>query len=178
LPGPRTAVAFLDRDGTLIEDVGYPRDPAAVRLLPGALDALVELRALGFGLAVVSNQSGIGRGLVTPEQAGAVHARFAELLAAGGIALDAAEYCPHAPWDGCECRKPGTLMLERVATALDAELERSFLVGDKPSDVEAGRRMGLRTVLLAPGGAAGHGADHVVTDWAEVLDAVRLRGAA
>jgi D-glycero-D-manno-heptose 1,7-bisphosphate phosphatase len=178
LPGITKPVAFLDRDGTLIEDVGYPRDPAEVRLLPGALDALQELRRQGFSLAVVSNQSGIGRGLISPSEAREVHERFVDLLAAGGVAMDAVEYCPHAPWDGCPCRKPGTLMLERVAAALDARPEDSVLIGDKPSDIEAGRRLGLLTVLLAPPGSEPHGADRIAADWAGVLDGLRAAGAA
>ena len=145
--GLRPAV-FLDRDGTLVEDVGYPRDPEAVRLLDGAPEALAALRRAGFALVVVSNQSGIGRGLVTEEEAEAVHERFVRELRAHGVELDDARYCPHAPEDACACRKPEAGLLRDSARELGLDLERSFMVGDKPSDVEAGRAAGCRTVLF------------------------------
>src|SRR5215210_2961714 len=105
---------FLDRDGTLMEDVGYPNDPAAVRLLPGAADAVRELVGFGYVPAVVSNQSGLARGLITPDQADAVHRRFVELFEeASGVRLPA-YYCPHGPDDGCDCRKPKTALLCRA----------------------------------------------------------------
>ena len=167
--GPGTAVAFLDRDGTLIEDVGYGRDPEQVRLLPNAAGALRALRRAGFGLVVVGNQSGIGRGIISPSEASAVHARFLSELAREGISLDAVEYCPHAPWAGCECRKPSPALLHKAATELGVSLEASFMVGDKASDVEAGRRAGCRTILLAAGGVSSVDADHVASDWTDAL---------
>jgi len=145
--GLRPAV-FLDRDGTLIEDVGYPRDPEAVRLLDGAPEALAALRRAGFALVVVSNQSGIGRGLVSREEADAVHARFVRELRARGVELDDVRYCPHAPEEACACRKPAAGLLLDSARELGLDLERSFMVGDKPADVEAGRTAGCRTVLF------------------------------
>jgi D-glycero-D-manno-heptose 1,7-bisphosphate phosphatase len=153
--GLRPAV-FLDRDGTLVEDVGYPRDPEAVRLLEGAPEALVALRRAGFALVVVSNQSGIGRGLVTEEEAEAVHERFVRELRAHGVELDDVRYCPHAPEDACTCRKPEAGLLRESARELGLDLDRSFMVGDKPSDVAAGRAAGCRTVLF-------------VGNWDEVL---------
>jgi D-glycero-D-manno-heptose 1,7-bisphosphate phosphatase len=143
--GLRPAV-FLDRDGTLIEDVGYPRDPEAVRLLEGAPEALAALRRAGFALVVVSNQSGIGRGLVSREEADAVHARFVRELRAHGVELDDVRYCPHAPEDACACRKPAAGLLLDSARELGLDLDRSFMVGDKPADVEAGRTAGCRTL--------------------------------
>jgi D-glycero-D-manno-heptose 1,7-bisphosphate phosphatase len=157
--GLRPAV-FLDRDGTLIEDVGYPRDPEAVRLLEGAPEALAALRRAGFALVVVSNQSGIGRGLVTREEAQAVHDRFVQELRAHGVELDDVRYCPHSPDDACACRKPAAGLLLDSARELDLDLTRSFMVGDKPDDVEAGRAAGCRTVLLGGDGAA---------DWDEAV---------
>jgi D-glycero-D-manno-heptose 1,7-bisphosphate phosphatase len=145
--GRRPAV-FLDRDGTLIEDVGYPRDPEAVRLLEGAPEALAALRRASFALVVVSNQSGIGRGLVSREEADAVHARFVAELHARGVELDDVRYCPHAPEDACACRKPAAGLLLDSARELGLDLGRSFMVGDKPADVEAGRAAGCRTVLF------------------------------
>ena len=156
----RRPTVFLDRDGTLIEDVGYPRDPETVRLLEGAVEALAALRRAGYALVVVSNQSGIGRGIVTQEQAEAVHERFVQELRAHGVELDDARYCPHRPEDACACRKPAAGLLLDSARELGLDLARSFMVGDKPDDVEAGRAAGCRTVLLGADGAA---------DWDEAV---------
>lgn len=143
-------VAFLDRDGTLIEDVGYISDPERVVLLPGMADALTELRARGYRLAVVSNQSGIGRGYFGCDQARAVHERVVEELGAAGVELDDAQYCPHAPWDGCDCRKPLPGLILRSARVLGADLGRSVMIGNGAVDAEAGRAAGCRTILLGP----------------------------
>lgn len=141
--------AFLDRDGTLIHDTDYPRDPALVELLPGAAAALRQFRDAGCALVVVSNQSGIGRGLITPAEAAAVHCRFVELLAENGVALDGAYYCPHAPGDGCDCRKPAPGLILRAAAELSLDLARSVMIGDKASDVEAGRRARCQAIRFA-----------------------------
>jgi D-glycero-D-manno-heptose 1,7-bisphosphate phosphatase len=137
---------FMDRDGTVMVDVGYPRNPDDVELVPEAPEALARLRELGLKLVVVSNQSGVGRGLVTADEAASVHRRFVEALRAHGVELDAAYYCPHAPEEGCSCRKPSPELLERAARELDLDLGESFMVGDKESDLEAGRRAGCRTI--------------------------------
>ena len=163
---------FFDRDGTVIEDVGYPRDPEGVRPLAGAAEALAELRSAGFRLVVVSNQSGIGRGLIAPEEAERVHERFVAELAACGVSLDAARYCPHAPEDGCDCRKPAPGLILAAAEELGLDLSRSFVVGDRESDVEAGRAAGCATILLGTGPSS---ADHLAADWDGVLRLV-LRG--
>ena len=141
-------MVFLDRDGTLIEDVGYISDPERVVLLPGAAEALAALRARGYRLAIVSNQSGIGRGYFDCEQGRAVHERVVDELRRRGVELDDAQYCPHAPDDGCDCRKPRPGLLLRSARALRADLERSVMVGNGAVDVEAGRAAGCRTILL------------------------------
>jgi histidinol-phosphate phosphatase family protein len=160
---------FLDRDGTLIHDVGYPNDPESVRLLDGAAKALATLRQRGFRLVVVSNQSGIARGLVTPMQAAAVHERFVEELSRYGAAVDDARYCPHGPDDGCSCRKPEAGLLLSAADELGLDPESSFSIGDKESDVEAGRRLGCRTILLARGQDVETQADCVAADWPEAI---------
>jgi D-glycero-D-manno-heptose 1,7-bisphosphate phosphatase len=167
---PRSAAVFLDRDGTLIEDVGYPRDPETVRILPGAVDALHLLTASGLMLVVVSNQSGIGRGIVSPEEAKAVHERFVDEFAAAGVRFDDVRYCPHGPEDGCRCRKPSPAMLHDAAVALWVSLSDSFMIGDKVSDVEAGRQAGCRTVLLNSSVDAEIDADLVTPDWRQAVD--------
>jgi D-glycero-D-manno-heptose 1,7-bisphosphate phosphatase len=169
MTGASRRAVFLDRDGTLIEDVGYPRDPEAVRLVDGAAEALDALRRAGFALVVVSNQSGIGRGLITREEADAVHRRFVDELRALGVEPDDVRYCPHAPEEGCTCRKPEAGLLLDSARALALDLGRSFMVGDKPVDVEAGRRAGCRTIVL---GGDGDGADYVAAGWPDAVDYV------
>ena len=168
--GSDRRAVFLDRDGTLIDDVGYLADPAAVEFIDGAIDGLGVLRRLGFALVLVSNQSGIARGLITREQADAVHERFASALAAEGVELDDVRYCPHGPDDGCSCRKPLPGLILDAAAALGIDLERSFVVGDKDDDVDAGRRAGCRTIQF---GSAGGGADFTASTWGDVVDFVR-----
>ncbi len=145
---------FLDRDGTLMVDVGYPRDPDQVELLPGVVDALTACRQAGYRLSIISNQSGVGRGYFDAATVEAVHRRLVDRLAAHGVLIDDAQYCLHAPEDHCACRKPSALMIERSARQLGADLTQSFMIGDKPSDVEAGRRAGCHTILLRPQPAA------------------------
>ena len=150
---------LLDKDGTLIEDVPYNVDPALIRLRPGAGAALRTLQAAGFRLVVVSNQSGVARGLFAESALSAVAARLRALLAAEQVALDAILYCPHHP-EGvvtpfarlCDCRKPAPGMLLQAAHALDLDLARSWLFGDILDDIEAGHRAGCRAVLVENGG--------------------------
>ena len=138
----RHALLFLDRDGTLMHDVGYPKDPADVRLIDGAADAVRELVTLGFVPAVVSNQSGLARGLITRDEAQAVHARFVELFeAASGVRLPC-WYCPHGADDGCDCRKPKPGLLRIAASELGMVGKPGIMIGDKLSDVEAAQAAG------------------------------------
>jgi D-glycero-D-manno-heptose 1,7-bisphosphate phosphatase len=137
---------FLDRDGTLIVDTGYPRDPTLVEVLPGALEALRELQR-DYKLVIISNQSGIGRGRITQAEADAVHARVLEVFAAGGVAFAASYYCPHAPDAHCRCRKPAPGLILDAVAELDLDLARSAMIGDKPSDLAAGRAAGVPTLV-------------------------------
>ncbi len=162
---------FLDRDGTLIDDVGYPRDPDQVRLLPGVGTALIQLQSLGFLLVIVSNQSGVGRGMITPEEARAVHEQVISELAANGVQLDGAYYCPHSPDNNSPCRKPEPGMLRQAAEDLGINLSRSFMIGDKLSDVEAGKQAGCWTILFGHSlsSPAKVAPDYVATDWDAVV---------
>ena len=173
--GPRAV--FLDRDGTVIEDVGYLSDPADVRLMHGAADVLRALQADGFLLVLVSNQSGIGRGWTTPEQADAVHRRVVEVLAAEGVTIDDVRYCPHAPDDGCSCRKPLPGLLLESARALGVDLESSVMIGNTDADIRAGRAAGVRTVSFGAD-AAELDADDAATDWSAALERIRAWAAA
>lgn len=139
---------FLDRDGTLNEDLGYIKSAAELRLLPGVAASLARLKAAGAKLVVVTNQSGIGRGLLTHKDLEAVHARLQGILEGEEAALDAIYFCPHHPDDGCRCRKPGTAMVERAASELQLDLRRAYVIGDRAHDIELGNIVGAKTILL------------------------------
>jgi histidinol-phosphate phosphatase family protein len=142
---------FLDRDGTVIVDRGYLSDPAGVELLPGVAQALHRFHDAGFLLIFISNQSGIGRGLMTPEQSNAVHRRTLDLLASEGVPIAGSYICPHAPWDHCACRKPSPVLLQQAAAEHNIDCTQSFMIGDKKTDIDLGQTAGCRTVLYATG---------------------------
>ncbi|MBK7198126.1 MAG: HAD-IIIA family hydrolase [Myxococcales bacterium] len=143
-----TRALFLDRDGTLIVDVGYPRDPATVALLPGAAAALAALPS-EVALVIVTNQSGLARGMVTPAEAAAVQAQVERQFAAAGVRFAGVYVCPHGPDDGCRCRKPAPGMLLDAARDLGLDLDRSLMIGDKAADVAAGRAAGCAALRFA-----------------------------
>jgi D-glycero-D-manno-heptose 1,7-bisphosphate phosphatase len=144
---------FLDRDGTIVEDGDYLRDPAELRLLPGAAAAVRRLNDTGLAAVIVTNQSGIARGLLTEGDYEATARRLDDLLAAEGARLDARYHCPHLPeiTGPCECRKPGALLYERAARDLGLDLGRSWWVGDRLRDLEAATRFGGRGTLVLTG---------------------------
>lgn len=152
-PIARPAV-FLDRDDTLIANVPYLSDPAGLRLLPGASEALGRLRRAGFALVLVTNQSVVGRGLITEERLHEIHDALHRLLAEEGAALDAVYFCPDAPRGDDRTvvenldRKPGPGMLRRAAADLGLNLDASWMVGDLISDVLAGLNAGCRSILV------------------------------
>ena len=138
---------FFDRDGTLMEDVHYCGDPALVRVYPGVREAIARLRAAGWGVFVVSNQAGIGRGLITLDQYHAVQQEF--LRQAGEV--DGSYYCPDAPGTPSKRRKPEPGMVLEAAAEHGIDLAESWFVGDKAIDVECGRRAGTRTIQVLTG---------------------------
>jgi D-glycero-D-manno-heptose 1,7-bisphosphate phosphatase len=156
---PIKPYAFLDRDGTVIVEKNYLADPDGVELLPGAAAGMRCLVELGYGLILVTNQAGVGRGYFGEEAVRAVNGRLVELLAAEGLVLDGIYYCPHHPDAGCECRKPKPGMIRQAQSEFPVDMARSVMVGDKPSDIELGRAVGLRTILVETGYGAEHGAD-------------------
>ncbi|HSU13690.1 HAD family hydrolase [Longimicrobium sp.] len=141
---------FVDRDGTLIEDRHYLADPAGVALLPGAAEAVRRLNEAGWLVVLVTNQSGIGRGMFGEDDYAAVHRRLVELLAAEGARLDAEYHCPLAPGDPDphHLRKPGAGMYLRAADEHGIGLARSWLVGDRVRDVAAARELGASALLV------------------------------
>jgi D-glycero-D-manno-heptose 1,7-bisphosphate phosphatase len=152
---------FLDRDGTLVEEIPYLHEPERVVLLPGA-GALAGLAAAGYALVVVTNQAGVARGRYDEAAVAAVHRRLAELLAGVGVRLDAVLYCPHHPEGqvpgharASRCRKPAPGMLEAASTRLGLDLAASFLIGNHPTDVGAAVAAGVTPLFVTTGRAAG-----------------------
>jgi D-glycero-D-manno-heptose 1,7-bisphosphate phosphatase len=144
------AAAFLDRDGTIIEDLDYISRPEDVRLLPGAAEAIAMLNETGVPVIVVSNQSGIGRRYFGYQDFERVQAKVDELLRANGARLDGTYICPHAPDEKppCPCRKPKVELFERAARDYDLDLAHSWYVGDKWRDIEPSRTLGGSGLLI------------------------------
>jgi D-glycero-D-manno-heptose 1,7-bisphosphate phosphatase len=160
-----TPAVFLDRDGTMIEDVGYLDNLSRVAFYPWTVDAIRALNRAGLPVVVVTNQSGIARGLFSEAFVDETHRHVDARLAAGGARVDAYYYCPHhlkgtvATYArSCECRKPGRGMIDQAASDLDLDPARSFVVGDKWLDVQLGLAVGARAILVRTGmGAAEEG---------------------
>lgn len=147
---------FLDRDGTVNRQVGYPNHVSRLRVYPFTAEAVRKLNERGIPVVVVTNQSGVARGLYPESVVHETNAALEAELARAGAKLDAIHYCPHHPTAGdspeaCDCRKPGTGMAERAARELGLDLERSFMVGDSPSDIEMASRAGMTGVLVLTG---------------------------
>ena len=146
---------FLDRDGTLNYDPGYLKVAADLKLLAGVGPALARLKRAGARLIVVTNQSGVGRGMITLKDLEAAHARLQGLLEQEDAALDAIYFCPHHPDDGCRCRKPNVGMVERAVSELQLDLRRSYVIGDRARDIQLAHRVGAKAILLTPAPADG-----------------------
>ncbi len=149
---------FIDRDGCLIEEMGYINHPSRVRVLPRTPEAIARLNAAGIAAVMATNQAGIARGYFSNETLAAVNAELERQLGALGARLDGLYVCTHHPTAGeppyretCECRKPKPGLLLRAAAELSLDLSRSIMVGDKPSDIEAGQAAGAATVLVLTG---------------------------
>jgi histidinol-phosphate phosphatase family protein len=142
--------AMLDRDGTIVVDTNYLRDPELVQLLPGAADAIRLLAAKGIPAVVITNQSGIARGIISLEEYRDVRLRMEDLLRAHGATLLDTFCCPHHPdiTGPCGCRKPGTELYERAARLHDLDLARCVFIGDKSRDVEPARKFAARAWLV------------------------------
>ncbi len=141
---------FLDRDGTLIVEKNYLNSLAQVEFIPGSEAAVARLNRAGAKVIVISNQSGIGRGYFTSDFVRQTHGFLQEHLQKFGAHIDAFYFCPHAPQEDCACRKPKTGMLEKAAQDLDLKLH-GFVIGDRTTDLAAGQRVGLQTILVRTG---------------------------
>jgi len=149
---------FLDRDGTINEEVGYLRDLDNLRLISGAAAAIKRFHEAGLKVVLVTNQSGVARGYFPESLVHDAHERLDQMLRKEGARIDAVYYCPHHPTAGnsrytmvCDCRKPGTGLIDQAARDLDIDVKRSYVVGDKWSDVELGQRAGAHSILVQSG---------------------------
>jgi D-glycero-D-manno-heptose 1,7-bisphosphate phosphatase len=170
--------ALVDRDGTINEEVDHLDHPGDLVLIEGSAAAIRRLRESGLGVVVVTNQAQIGRGLLTEQRLEAIHERLTALLAAEGAEVDAILHCPHAPEEGCGCRKPAPGMALEAAARFAFDLGRAFVVGDHAGDVGMGRAIGATTFLVLTGhgieerARAEGSADHVVADLAAAADII------
>ncbi len=144
---------FLDRDGTVIEEVEYLSDMRDLRPFPGVRESLQMLRNSGFAVVLVTNQSGVARGYFSEEFVRSAHARLEEMLS---FKFDGIYYCPHGPDDGCDCRKPEPGMIRQAVEEIGIDLSSSYMVGDKSIDVELAARAGFPALLVL----TGYGVEH------------------
>jgi D-glycero-D-manno-heptose 1,7-bisphosphate phosphatase len=149
---------FIDRDGTLNREVEFLSKPEQLQLIEGAVEALQLLKKLGYKLIVITNQSGIARGYFTEKDLQKIHETLREMLKASGVELDAIYYCPHHPSEGnapyvqeCACRKPLPGMILAAAEQFQIDPAKSYMIGDKLSDIETGKNAGCRTILVQTG---------------------------
>lgn len=148
---------FLDRDGTMARDIPYCSRPEDFELFPEVARGIRLINQHNFKVVVITNQSGIARGYFTEEMLHRIHQKMSGELVKDGAFLDAIYYCPHHPDDNCECRKPGTGMLERAAEEMSIDLSQSYLIGDKQLDVTAAKKAGCNAILIhtdSPGGSS------------------------
>lgn len=162
MPEKGRKTVFLDRDGTMNEEVNYLHRPEDLKLIPGVPQAVRQLNEAGFRVVVVTNQAGVARGYYGEEDVKILHQYLNELLGTEGAHVDAFYYCPHHPEHGigqykqeCSCRKPGIGMFEAADRDCPVDRTQSFMVGDKLIDTEAGRRFGVRSILVGTGYGAG-----------------------
>ena len=162
MPEKGRKTVFLDRDGTMNEEVNYLHRPEDLKLIPGVPQAVRQLNEAGFRVVVVTNQAGVARGYYGEEDVKILHQYLNELLGTEGAHVDAFYYCPHHPEHGigqykqeCSCRKPGIGIFEAADRDCPVDRTQSFMVGDKLIDTEAGRRFGVRSILVGTGYGAG-----------------------
>lgn len=175
----KNIAVFLDRDGTINEDVSYLSNVADLRILPNAAQAIKKINQTGLKAIIVTNQSGIARGYLNEKILNDIHDSLKGLLAQSGAKLDGIYFCPHHPEECCACRKPETAMIKAAASDFDIDLSRSFMIGDKTSDIYLGHKAGLITILTLTGSGRetleemekkGEKADYVARDLLEAVE--------
>ena len=167
---------LIDRDGTLVVEKNYLSNPDELELIPGAAQALQRLQAAGWGLCVVTNQAGIGRGYFDLTDLEQVHRRLVEMLAQFNVTLDGIYFCPHAPDEGCSCRKPLPGMIHQAMATHGFDPREAWVIGDKEVDVGLGHAVGAKSILVRTGygklqESATH-ADFVADDLAGAVDLI------
>ena len=171
----REKVIILDRDGTIVVDRNYLSDPADLEFEVGAAEGLRSMYERGYRLVVITNQSGVGRGLFSLERLEEIHDRLRQMAESIGVRFERIYYCPHAPDAGCLCRKPQIGLLEQAASELGFDLSSAVVIGDKMSDVESGHRAGATTVFVAansPRLPAGPSPDFIVRDLVQAAEVI------
>jgi len=165
-------VVVLDRDGTIVVDRGYLADPDGLQFLPGAAEGLCRLHRRGYRLVVISNQSGVGRGLFTVERLRQINERLVLMVRQAGADIAGIYCCPHRPEEHCDCRKPQVRLLQQAARELGFDPRECIVVGDQRCDIELGRHAGATTVLITddPGNAGRHAAGTGATAAAAAAD--------
>ncbi len=169
---------FIDRDGTINEEVSYLNDPDRFAFISGALEGLRLLQEARYRIIIVTNQSGIARGKISPEQLDRIHIRMRKGLVKNGIAIGDEEiyFCPHMTDERCECRKPNVRSFKDAETKFKLDADKCYVVGDKTSDIEAGKRGGYKTILLETGYAGRDGMYKAEPDFRvkNLLEAAKL----
>jgi len=139
---------FIDRDGTINVNVGYLDNPDDFQMYPGVAEGIKLLQENGFKIIIITNHSGIARGYYTVETLKRIHERMLKEFYDKGVTIDAIYYCPHHPDDNCDCRKPNTLLFEKAIEEFNIDISKSYIIGDRMLDIEAGFKMGLKTILI------------------------------
>jgi D-glycero-D-manno-heptose 1,7-bisphosphate phosphatase len=164
-PQKQSPAVFLDRDGTIIEEADYLHEPERIKILPNALDGIKRFQDMGYRIVIITNQPGIGIGYYSKEDFYQVNRALFKHFSQAGILIDKVYFCPHGKSEKCSCRKPELALVQRAKEELNLDLSRSIFIGDKTSDIETGKRAGMRTILVQTGFA---GEDHefpVQPDW-------------
>lgn len=175
-PAPGRRFVLIDRDGTVNVEKHYLSDPEQLELVPGAAQAIARLNRAGWGVVVVTNQSGVGRGYFSLDAVDKVHRRLTELLAREDARLDGIEICPHGPDDDCACRKPLPGMIEQAARRFGFDPSQAWVIGDKEADVGMAAAVGAKAILVRTGYGRSYEAttkaDHVADDLPAAIDIV------
>jgi rfaE bifunctional protein nucleotidyltransferase chain/domain len=175
-PAKTAPAAFFDRDGTVIEEAEYLHEPERIRILPNALEGMKRFQDMGFRIVLITNQPGIGIGYYSKEDFYRVNRTLFKSFSEKGILVDKIYFCPHGKSEKCSCRKPEQALIQRAREELNLDLSRSVMIGDKTSDVETGRRAGMRTVLVRTGFRGEDGEYSVRPDFTaqDLLEASRM----
>lgn len=163
-PGKMSPAVFIDRDGTINEEVEYLHEPEKFTLLSGAAEGMRKFADMGYRIVIVTTQAGIGLGYFTKEDFYRVNRAMFRAVGPYGVKIDRIYFCPHSVTESCECRKPGSALFERAREDLNLDLAASVMIGDKTSDIEAGHRLGMATVLVTTGHAGKDGEYEAVPD--------------